>query len=325
MKVLVIGGNGFIGSNVVRALLANGHGVRCTLRKTSKTERIDGLAFERAEADVTDLASIKAALAGCDAVVHLASPSSWNDINSPALEATVQTGTANVLEAAKAAQAKVVFCSSSMAVNASPEPVVFDERTPFDLFGLNFRYCESKHAAEEMCLKAAKDGVHVVIVNPGEVYGPEDTAFITAGNLVDFAKSSPVLVCKGGSAVVFVEDVALGIVRALEKGRSGERYILAGENLTIRQIAETTLRLLGLKRSVLTIPNPIIRAVTSVASALHLPLPFNAAVVPFATRFWFMNNEKATRELGMKFRPAEQTLGPTLEWLKKAGHIKVQA
>jgi dihydroflavonol-4-reductase len=325
MKVLVIGGNGFIGSHVVKALLAGGHTVRCTLRKTSKTERIEGLAFERAEADVTDLAAVKAALAGCEAVIHLASPSSWSDINSPALEATVQTGTANVLAAAKEARVKVVFCSSSMAINASDEPVVFDEATKFDLFGLNFRYCESKHAAEEMCLAAARDGLHVVIVNPGEVYGPEDTGFITAGNLVDFAKSSPVLVCKGGSAVVYVEDVALGMVRALERGRSGERYILAGDNLTIRQIAETTLKLLGLKKSVLTIPNPIIKAVTSVGTALHIPLPFNAAVVPFATRYWFMSNEKATRELGMKFRPAEETLGPTLAWLKKAGHIKAQA
>src|SRR4051812_45269904 len=123
MKVFVTGGNGFIGSVVVRTLIAEGHTVRCLLRKTSKTDRIDGLAYERAEGDVRDAASIKAGMAGCDAALHLASLSSWNDIDSPLMDEVVEGGTRNVLDAAKAqGGTRVVFVSSILAVNASETP-----------------------------------------------------------------------------------------------------------------------------------------------------------------------------------------------------------
>jgi dihydroflavonol-4-reductase len=292
------------------------------LRQTSNVDRIKGLAYESVEGDVRDLPSITRAVAGCDGVIHLASPSSWNDINSPVLEAVVQTGTTNVLAAAKEAKARVVFCSSAVAINASDEPKVFDETAEFTVRDPKIRYANSKHAAEQLCKKAVAEGQQVVIVNPGEVYGPNDVGFITAGNLVDFAKSSPVLVSHGGTGVVHVEDVALGMVRALEKGRSGERYILAGQNLSIRELAETTLKLLGLKRRVIGVPSPVLKALTAVAVALHIPLPFNANVVPYATRYWFVSNKKATEELGVHFRSAEESLAPTLAWLKQAGHIK---
>src|SRR5205085_8189286 len=104
-------------------------------------------------------------------------------------------------------------------------------------------YSVMKRRAEALCAEFAQRGLHVVIVNPAEVYGPRDTSLITACNLVDFAKSSPVLVCHGGTGVVHVDDVAAGIVAALQVGRSGARYILTGDNLTIRALAELTLEL----------------------------------------------------------------------------------
>ncbi len=324
MKVCVTGGNGFIGSVAVRQLIAAGHSVRCALREKSDVQRLEGLAYERCPGDVRDAGSMRAAFAGCDGVVHLASPSSWNDINSPLLEAVVQEGTANVLAAAREAGAKLVFCSSITAIAASSEPVVFDETSEFNLTDPRLRYAHSKHAAELLCRQAAAEGQPVVTVNPGEVYGPNDKGFITAGNLVDFAKSNPVLVTRGGATVVYVDDVALGIVRALERGRAGERYILTGENLTIPELAKLTLRLLGLSRPVWALPTPVISAMTSAATALHIPLPFNASVIPYAVRYWYMSNRKATEELGVSFRPAAEALAPTLEWLKQAGHIKVE-
>src|SRR5262249_59107365 len=124
-------------------------------------------------------------------------------------------------------------------------------------------YSRHKRAAEAMCLEATKDGgPDVIIVNPAEVYGPNDTALITACNLIDFAKSKPVLVCSGGTSVVHVDDVALAIVRALEKGKAGERYILGGENLTVRQLAELCLELLGQKKKIVQIPNSVIKGLT---------------------------------------------------------------
>jgi dihydroflavonol-4-reductase len=321
MKVLVTGGNGFIGSVVVRTLLGRGHEVRCLLRPTSQTGRIDGLAWERAVGDVRDAASLRAAAEGRDAVVHLASLSSWNDIASPEMTDVVVGGTRNVLDAARAAGARTVFVSTAAAINGSSRPRVFDESADFTLDDPALTYAHAKRAAEALCREAHRGGQHVVTVNPAEVYGPNDTSLVTAATLVDFAKSSPVMVCNGGTAVVHADDVALGIVRAMEDGRSGERYILAGENLDFRRLADLTLALLGLRKRILTVPNPVFRAATKVATAIKISLPYNPLVVPYATRYWFVDASKARQELGVEFRPARAVLEPTLAWLKEAGHI----
>jgi dihydroflavonol-4-reductase len=322
LKVFVTGGNGFIGSAVVRHLSAKGCRVRCLLRPTSRTERIDDLPFERVHGDVRDADAVAAGMAGCDATVHLASVSSWAEINSPVLVEVVENGTRNVLEAASRLPGhRVVFVSSAAAVNGSERAQVFDELSAFTLQDSALVYAHAKHRAEAICREYFAKGVPVVIVNPGEVYGPGDTGFITAGNLVDFAKSSPVLVCAGGTSIVHVSDVAAGIVSALERGRPGERYILAGENLTIRQLAELCLELAGRRTRIVTVPNGLIRWMTRIATVLHLPLPYNALVIPYATRYWFVDGSKARGDLGVEFRNARETLLPTITWLKNAGHL----
>jgi Nucleoside-diphosphate-sugar epimerases len=322
VRVFVTGGSGFIGSAVVRQLLATGHRVRCLLRPTSRTDRIDGLPVERVHGDVRSAETIAAGMDGCDATVHLASVSSWNDINSPALTEVVEEGTRHVLAAAARSPGhRVVFVSSATAVNGSETAELFDERSSFTLDDPALAYAHAKHRAENICREYFSQGVPVVIVNPGEVYGPGDTAFITAGNLVDFAKSNPVLVCAGGTSVVHVNDVAAGIVAALDKGRPGERYILAGDNLTIRELAELCLELLQRRTRIVTLPNGFIRWMTRLATHLHLPLPYNALVIPYATRYWFVDGSKARQDLGVEFRNARETLLPTITWLKNAGHV----
>ena len=322
MRVFVTGGNGFIGSVVVRKLLEEKHEVRCLLRKTSKTERIDGVKFERVTGDVRDAESIRSGMEGCDAVIHLASLSNWNDIDSPLMTEVVIGGTQNILDAAEKTHARVVFVSSILAVNGSTEPKTFDESAEWTLADRKLSYSRAKRAAEKLCVDAWKERhIPTIIVNPGEVYGPNDTELITACNLLDFAKSKPVLVCTGGTSVVYVDDVALAVVRAAEKGRPGERYILGGENLTVKQLAELTLELLGQKKKIVTVPNGVLRGLATVAQTLHIPMPFNTHVVPYATKFWFMDSSKAQKELGVAFRSARETLGPTLSWLKESGRI----
>lgn len=322
MKVFVTGGNGFVGCAVVKRLVDSGHAVRCLLRPTSKTERIDNLPIERVTGDVRDAASVSAGMEGCDGTIHLAGVSSWNEINSPALTDVVEGGTRNVLAAAATRPGhRVVFVSSATAVNGSEEPQVFNEESEFTIDDPQLKYATAKLRAEAICRDAHAKGVSVVIVNPAEVYGPLDSSFVTAGNLVDFAKANPVLVCKGGTSVVHVEDVAAGIVAALERGRPGERYILGGENLTIRELADLCLKLVGRRARIVSIPNGLIRALARVATKLHLPLPFNADVVPYATRYWFVDSSKAQRDLGVTFRDARETLRPTIAWLKEAGHL----
>lgn len=323
-RVLVTGGNGFIGSVVVRRLVETGHDVVCVLRDTSRTERIDDLPITRARGDVRDLNSLCSAIAGCDATIHLAAPGSW-DAGTPALlHDVIERGTGNVLAAAKGAgKHRVVIVSSTAAVNCSTTPHVFDERTPFAVSDHSLHYSHAKHAAECAAMDASARGADVVVVNPAEVYGPGDTALGTAGNLLDFATSTPVLVCAGGTSIVHVDDVANGILAALTLGQSGERYILGGDNLTIRELAELVLRLIGRRARIVGVPNWFARPMSRAVARLHVPMPFNPHVVAYATRYWFVDSSRARSELGVRFRGAEETIRSTMEWLVQAGYLRV--
>lgn len=324
MDIFVTGGNGFIGSVVVRKLLQQGHTVRCLLRDASRTTRIEGLAYTRVPGDIRDAASVRAGMHGADRVIHLASLSNWSDIHSPLMPDVVIGGTRNVLEAASAlGKPRTVFVSSSTAVNGSATPVIHDENSHCTLPLDRFVYVKAKLEGERMSREHAAAGLPISIVNPAEVYGPHDHDQVTSGNLIDFAKSSPVMVSHGGTSIVHVEDVADGIIAALERGRPGERYILGGDNLTIRELAELTIDILGQNvpkpKRIVGVPNKLLTMLAAIGRTLRVPLPFNPAVVPYAVLYWFVNNAKARQELGVTFRPARQVLEPTLEWLKVSG------
>jgi dihydroflavonol-4-reductase len=161
----------------------------------------------------------------------------------------------------------------------------------------------------------------VVIVNPAEVYGPEDVGLVTAGNIVELYQGPVALVPQGGTSVAHVDDVAHGIVLALEKGRSGERYILGGDNLTVRQLAKLVLRLGGKRRWVLLVPNFLLRWIVKLTKLLRLPPPAPLDVLDYAMLYWFVDCAKAKLELGYRPRPAPEVLAPTVKWLLDTGRI----
>ena len=322
MRVFLTGANGFVGSAVARRLVAEGHDITCLLREASDVSRIEMLPFARAAGDVRDVASLRDGMRACDGTIHLAAPGSWEQDDPALLRAVIEEGTRHVLEAAADRRGhRVVLVSSTAAIAASNNPVVFDERTPFSLPDRALHYAWAKHRAETIARDAFALGVPVVMVNPAEIYGPHDTALVSAGNLIDFATSTRVLVCRGGTCVVHVEDVAGGIIAALERGRPGERYILGGENVTIRGLAELVLELVGRRALVVEVPNGVVRAATRLAVAVGLPLPYNAHVVPYATRYWFMDSTKAQRELGVAFRGSRATIADTIDWLRNTNRL----
>src|SRR5215212_3265425 len=168
MRIFVTGGNGFIGSAVVRRLVERGHAVRCLVRPTSDTRRIDALPVERAIGDVRDAPSLASGMAGCEGVIHLAGLSSWNDLNSPLMDEIVVGGTQNVLDAARqAGWLRTVVVSTSVAITGTPEPVVHDETGVLALPANGYIYSRAKARAEAACRAAAAEGLPVVIVNPG--------------------------------------------------------------------------------------------------------------------------------------------------------------
>jgi dihydroflavonol-4-reductase len=322
MRVFVTGANGFIGSTTVRALVDAGHEAVCLLRDKSRTESIDGLRFERVSGDVRDAASLRNGMSDCDATLHLAAPGGWSDDDPRLLHEVIEDGTRNVMAAALTIpRHRVVYVSSSAAIAASDEPRIFDESAEFNVDAPELHYAHAKHRAEGFVRDAVGSGLDAVVVNPGEVYGPGDTQLGTATHLVDFAKAWPVLVCRGGTGVAHVADVAAGILAALERGRRGERYILSGDNLTIREMAEVVVAKLGRHVPIVMIPTRLARLSARIATRLHIPFPYNPGVVAYATRYWFVDNRKARAELGVQFRSARETIDETLDWLIAAGHL----
>ena len=325
-KTLVTGGTGFIGHRVVRRLLENGQAVRCLIRATSRMERLEGLSVERVVGDLRDADSLSRAAEGCNAIVHLGGISAWSEIASPDMFPVVVEGTKHLLSAAEEqGVARIVYVSSAAAMGPSRVAEPRDESAPFverDIAGMV--YVQAKREAERLCWEAAHRGLEVVVVRLAEVYGPDDRDFITAGNLVGLLKSSPVLVCAGGTSVIHVEDAAFGIIRALERGRSGETYLLGGDNVSHRELARLLLKLTKRRAFIVTVPGSLLRFGAAAATFCRLPFPIPPAVVPYATPYWYIDNRKAQRELGLQFRSAQQTLAETLAWLQSIGKLSVR-
>lgn len=323
-KIFVTGGAGFIGSKVVKALLAHDYEVRCLVRSTTQTRRIEGLAYERFEGDIIHPETLMEGMKGCTGVVHLASLSNWKDIKSSKMPDVVIQGSKNIIEAAKAnGNLRTVYVSSSTAVDGTDKPVILNEDSPLTLpDNHHYVYAHAKKQVEEFCKEHARQGFPVVIVNPTEVYGPHDYDRITCGNLIDFATTKTVQLAKGGTSIVYVDDVAEGIVAAFEKGKPGERYILGGENMEFEQLARMTLDILGIQKPIKTISRSVLIGLAWISKTFAINMGFEPDVIPYAVKYWFVDNSKARNELGVNFRSAKEILTPTLEWVKEEGYIK---
>lgn len=323
-KIFVTGGAGFIGSRVVKSLLDQGYEVRCLLRKTTNTRRIDGLNYERFDGDITDAASLVEGMKGCTGVIHLASLSNWKDIKSSRMPLVVIEGSKKVIDAAKQnGNLRMVYVSSSTAIDGTDDNRILNEDSPLTLPKNNhYIYAHAKKDVEEYCKQEAKNGFPVTIVNPTEVYGPYDYDKITCGNLIDFATTKTVQMAAGGTSIVYVDDVANGIVAALEKGKPGERYILGSDNMEFKDLAALTLQLLGINKPVKMIGRKMLMNLAWISKTFGINMGFEPAVIPYAVKYWFVDNSKAKRELGVTFRSAKEILEPTLKWVKDEGMIK---
>jgi dihydroflavonol-4-reductase len=248
----------------------------------------------------------------------LAAVSSWQSLDSAKLEETIVEGTRHLLDALRAAGARrLVYVSSAAAVDGASAPVLFNEQSPFTLENSGLTYAVAKNQAEHLVLAAATRDFEVVVVNPAETYGPHDRDWITAGNIRDILRSWPGLAVRGGASLAHVDDVADGIAAALERGRSGERYILGGDNLTIFEIVKLVHELGRLGRPIITLPFSLLRLAVSVSLALGLKPPVEPVVLGYLPRYWFMDSSKAQRELGYHPRSARETLESVILWIRE--------
>ena len=327
MKLLLTGATGFLGKTVARRLAAAGHELRLLVRETSVLTGLPENA-EMVRGDVTDHDSMRRAALGCQAVVHMAALVKMWVRDRARFDAVNVGGLLNALAAAREAGARLVYTSSFIAVGpAGPDAADESHHHPG-----RYRndYERTKAVADGLAQQAIDAGQDVVRLYPGVVYGPGE---LTDGNLVvkmiadHLHGRLPGVVGPGDRlwSYAFVEDVAEGHLRALERGRAGERYFLAGENVTMDALFAVIADLTGVRAPRRHIPY-------GVAWALGLGMwgwaeltghepKLTHQVVNVFREHWSYSSQKAEAELGYKSRPLREGLRITLDWLRATGKI----
>ncbi|MGA7260627.1 MAG: hopanoid-associated sugar epimerase [Stellaceae bacterium] len=325
---LVTGATGFVGSAVVRALLARGHRVRVLARPNSDRRNLAGLAVEIAEGAMEDPRSLTRAVAGCRYVYHVAADYRiWVPDPAPMFRANVD-GTRDLLAAALEAGAERVVYTSSVATLGLVAGGSADEETPSRLDDMIGPYKRSKFAAEEVARGLARErGLPVVIVNPSTPVGPGDIKPTPTGRLiVEAARGHMPAFVDTGLNIVHVDDVAEGHLAAAEKGRIGERYILGGENLTLAEILAGVAQAVGRRPPWLRVPHSVLFPVAigaELAARVSGRDPFvTLDGVRMSRKKMYFSSEKASRELGYTPRPVREAIADAVSWFGANGYLK---
>lgn len=320
MKYLVTGATGFIGTHLVPRLIAQGHAVVCLVRDPSRAIGLQQQGALLAQGDVMDKASLRAALNSADGVFHLAGVYEMGREYHDRMRAVNVTGARHVFEAALEAGVSRIVHASTVAVFGNTQGRVPDETYRIAQRELASEYERTKWAAHyEVALPLIQQGAPIVIVQPGAVIGPGDTSPVS--QMFDmFLRRMPVMLgAKSGVTWAHVDDVADGFRLAMEKGRSGEAYILAGPALTYRDTFEMWHKLTGLPAPRVWLPGWLggASAVTAgwLERALKVRLPFSSEALATLNDYTFWASaEKAKRELGWRPRPVEQTFKEVLDY-----------
>ncbi len=327
MKILVTGATGFIGSAVVRALLEKKMPVRCLVRKDSDNSNLQGLRLDLAYGDVTDLDSVRRALKGCDRVIHLAAIYAiW--LKDPNLMYRVNVnGTHKVLTACREAKVKkIVYVSSTAALGAHGKTPA-NESAVFNLASTGDHYFLSKYQAEQLVLDFAAKGLPVTIVNPTVPIGPRDIKPTPSGALIiNVLKGLLPGYIDGGLNLVDVSDCAMGIVRALERGRNGQKYVLGNRNVSMKEFFDLIVKVAGYGKAP-AVRFPVFMAVQSgyayelLARITGKPPLNTAAWVRVGSHYSWWDSTRAVKELGMPRTPVEQSIAQAIAWFKGNGKL----
>lgn len=319
---LVTGVSGFLGWHVAQVLLRRGITVRAFVRRP---ERVTDLDAELVSGDLRDPDSVRRATEGCGFVFHVAADYRlWVRRPSEMYESNV-TGTRNVLEAARCAGVERIVYTSTVGCIGFVKDGLGDETTPVSLADMTGHYKRSKWLAEQEALAAARAGLPVVIVNPTAPVGAHDVKPTPTGQtIVDFLRGRMPAYVDTGLNIVDAADAAEGHWLACEHGRAGERYILGGENLTLKQIFELLSGLTGLPAPRLRLPWTVALAAAAVDTLRarvtgHPPrAPLDG--VRMARKKMWVSTAKAERELGFRPAPADSALRHAVEWFQSHGY-----
>lgn len=331
-QILLTGGAGFIGSNVVKILQQRYPAAKLRILHLPKENLLNlkGLhGLELMSGDITNAQDVARAVSGCDVVFHLAAIYAFWLPDMSAMDRINVGGTRLLMEECLKQNVKrVVYTSSMICFTGQGLDRVSDETSPFSAG--HMVYAKSKHDSHRIAENYAKKGLDVVIVCPALPMGPGDVGPTPTGRMVmDIFRFPIPLAVDSEVNIIDVRDCAMGHVLAMEKGRTGESYILGGENYTYTDMLRRVLRICGVKNRVLHLPEFLLKgmAIGMTASARFTKIPplLTLTEIEMAKQGCIVNAAKARNELGLTVRPLEQTLYDSLEWFVNNGYIKKAA
>ncbi len=331
MKAFVTGATGFVGSHVARELANQGADLRLLVRATSPTRNIDGLPAERVVGDLRESASLRTAIAGCDVVFHVAADYRLWTRDAADMQSMYRSnveGTRALIDAARQAGVRrIVYCSSVATMGFTGNGRPADENSPVRLEDMIGHYKRSKFIAEQVAIEAGRSGGDVVVVNPTTPVGEGDIKPTPTGRIIlDFLKRKFPAYVDTGLNLVDVREVARGHVAALEKGTPGERYILGGQNLTLKQILDKLAAITGLPAPRIRLPYVFALAAgvgdTLVSGRfLHREPRVTLDAVRMGRKKMWVSSEKAQRELGWNIVAVDDALRRAAEWFQANGYV----
>ena len=325
-QALVTGATGCLGANVVAALLAQGYRVRALHRPSSSFDALVDLDPELTEGDILDIDSLIAAMRGCALVFHVAAVSDyWRASAGRVYQVNVE-GTRNVLQAALAVGIeRLVFTSSISALGFPQAGELLVESSVFNVPPRRFAYGHSKHLAEQAVQEAITHGLDAVIVNPTGVIGIRDIHFVGGSLLREAQRGTTWLAVPGGLNWVDAETVGVGHLAAAEVGRTGERYILAGENVSHRIAEETAAQIVNGRKPLVTAPQALMRVAAPLIDTFNALWPgtavFSGEQARLAGIEAYGDGRKATRELDLPFVPFRTAAERAYTWYRAYGYL----
>jgi dihydroflavonol-4-reductase len=327
MKVFLTGSTGFVGSHVARAYAGENTELRLLTRKTSSLAGIEGLRAETVVGDLSKPESLRSAIRGCDALVHVAAdyrlwvrdPQQMYKVNAE--------GTRELFRIAREeGVTKVVYTSSVATMGFKADGTIVNEETPVTLSDMIGHYKRSKFLGEQEAIQAAKAGQHVMILNPTTPIGPGDAKPTPTGRIiVDFLNKKFPAYVDTGLNLVDVEEVARMHVVALDRGTPGERYILGGENLTLKQILDRMSAITGLPSPTMKVPHAVAMLFAlfdeTVTGKLRGKEPrATVEAVRMGKKKMFASSAKAERDLGFQVVPVYPALREAIDWFIEHGY-----
>jgi dihydroflavonol-4-reductase len=326
MTTLVTGAAGFLGSHVARQLVARGDEVRVLLRASSTNRAIADLSLEYVTGDLRDPASLDRAMKGIKRVFHVAADYRlWAKHKQDIYDSNVG-GTKNLLAAARRAGVEQLIYTSTVATIAVDRPQLPNELTDAKLQEMVGHYKRSKWMAEREALGAAKSGLPVIVAMPTTPVGPWDWKPTPTGKIIlDFLNGKLPGYVETGLNFVGVEECAAGHLLIAEKGKVGERYLLGGENLTLKQMLDTLAKITGLRAPMLKIPHGLALGV-AYANTVFSRLTGREPGIPIegvkiARHMMFVDCSRAQRELGFQAGPVAAALERAVRWYEANGYI----